>query len=385
MLRRAVVVATVLAVMVMPLRARQAPRPSLIDQAVAAEMTLRFNVAIDRLFQIVLEQPRTPDAWPARMQLARLLALAGDWPGALMHCQSLRAELPTPHPLRQQAIDFATLAARRLRGVGAPLYFAGATSAMLRGLPSTDEPNHIEVLPAGGYVLADAGDGRAYTVTNDAATPVPAGSDLATVIVLPDGRTAIADKTGIAIGGARAQPFTGTWGGKARPLKKTRSMAALSGGDLLLIDKDYDGLLRCTTAGACAPWGPPGKLRVVAVGPADFVFTLPDQQQSVRVLDNTGRVAAVIASAAGPKFGEIVDIAVDRAFGLYVLDKETRRLDILALRADRANTLTVVPIGGAVIPNDGDTGLKNPSALGVLPDGSVVIAGRSTTRVLRFQ
>ena len=101
------------------------------------------------------------------------------------------------------------------------------------------------------------------------------------------------------------------------------------------------------------------------------------------MLDPTGKVIAALGGGA-QKYGEIVDIAVDRAWGLYVLDKETRRLDLVSLRADRANAISIVSMASALVPNDGDTSLKNPSALGILPDGTVIVAGRGTTRVLRF-
>ena len=369
-----------------PLGAWQAAAGSLLDQAIKAESALRFDLATDRLYQLIVEHPSSPDAWSARTRLAKLLALIGEVPSALLECQALRNETPAEHALRQPAFDMATLLARRLRVATSPPYFSGAGGVVLRGMPATDEPTHIDVAPSGNLLIADAGLGRAFAVTAGVATVLPTGQDVTAAAFMSDGRTVTADKAGIAIGGARALWFNGTWGGKVRQMKKTRSLAALSTGDLLVVDKDYDGLLRCKSDGTCVVWGPPGKLRAVTVGASDFVYLLDDKQQSVRVLDPTGRVVATIGPMfGGVKFGEIVDIAVDRAFGLYILDKETRRVEILALRADRANALTMVPVGFAMVPQDGESGMKNPSAIGVMPDGSVLVAGRSSARLLGFQ
>lgn len=381
-------VALLLAVLIVaPLTARQsAPPTSLWDQAVAAEAALRFDVATARLYQIVVEHPRSADAWPARARLAKLLALAGEWPTSLLECQGLRNELPADHAFRQPAFDLATTMARRLRLAGYAAYFSGATSAALRGLASTDESTHIDVAPNGNMLIADSGQGRAVAVTAGVAATLPTGQDVTAAAFMPDGRTITADKTGIAIGGGKAAWFSGAWGGKTRQLKKTRSLAAMSNGDLLVVDKDYDGLLRCKVEGTCVPWGPLGKARVVAVGASDFVFVLDDKQQAVRVLDNTGRVAVVMGPTfAGLHLGEVVDIAVDRAYGLYILDKQTRRIEILTLRVDRTNSVSVVSLGFALVPSEGELALKNPSALAVMPDGSVVVAGRSAPRLLRFQ
>ncbi len=366
--------------------AQQPAAGSLLDQAFRAEAALRFDLATDRLYQIVVEQPSGADAWRARARLATLLALAGEWPSALLECQTLRNEVPADHALRQPAFDLATLLARRLRASASRGYLSGASGLAVRGWASSDEPTHIDVAPSGNVLLTDSGQGRAYAITAGAATLVPAGQDVTAAAFMPDGRMVTADKTGIAIGGARPAFFSGTWGGKARQMKKTRALAALSTGDLLVIDKDYDGLLRCKVDGTCVVWGPPGKLRTVAVGASDFVFVLDDKQQAVRVLDATGRVLAGIGPIqGGVKFGEIVDIAVDRAYGLYILDKQTRRVDVLALRTDRANGVSVVSIGAAMVPSEGEAGVKTPSAIGVMPDGSVVIAGRASARLLRFQ
>ena len=356
--------------------ARQSPASaSLLDQAASAEAEFKFDVAADRLYQIVVEQPRSPDAWTARARLARLLALSGDLSAALLECQALRSELPPDHPLGQPVLGLATTLARRLRVTVTPMYFGNMSARLLQGLASTDEPSHIDVSAAGNIVMADAGQGRAYVVGSDSVSTVPSGADLTTAVLLADGRVLTADKAGISIAGARAAWLTGTWAGKTRQLKKTRSLSVTSNGDLLVIDRDYDGLLRCKAEGPCVPWGPPGKLRVVATGASDFVFILDDKPQIVRVLDNTGRVVVVIGPVfGGVKFGEIADIAVDRAYGLYVLDKQTRRIEILTVRADRTNGVSVVQTGWAMVPAEGPSALKNPTAIGVMPDGAVLVA-----------
>jgi len=47
--------------------------------------------------------------------------------------------------------------------------------------------------------------------------------------------------------------------------------------------------------------------------------------------------------------------------------------------------VSVVPVGWATVPNEREPALKDPSAIGVMPDGALLVAGRSTPRLLRFQ
>ena len=367
------------------LRGQSPVSAALFDQARQAESDHRYGAATERLYQLVIEHPRSPEAWQARARLAWIRALTGDLSAALLQCQALRNELPDGHPLRQPVFELATILARRMRAPLRPPYFADSTAFGLRGLAQTDEPVRLETDSAGNLLLVDAGSGR--IALERPVVPAPVGTEIEAAAFMADGRLAVAGKTGISIAGAPPAWWSATLGGKARQLKKIRSMAFTAGGDLIAVDRDYAGVLRCKAGGtACAPWGPAGKARAVAVGASDFVFILDDRQQSVRVADSTGRQVAVVGPiTGGVTFREIVDIAVDRAFGLYVLDKQNRRLDILTLRADAADGLSVVPAGFVIIPSEGALALKNPSAVGVMPDGSVVVGGRSSARLLRFQ
>lgn len=377
----------IVAACVAPALRGQSPAVStvLFDQARQAEADRHYAAATERLYQLVIEHPRSPEAWQARARLAWIRALTGDLSAALLQCQALRNELPDDHPLRQPVFELATILARRMRAPLRPPYFADSAAVGLRGLAQTDEPVRLESDATGNLLLVDAGAGR--IVLERPVAPAPVGTGIEAAAFLPDGRLAVAGKAGISIAGAPASWWSATWGGKARQMKKVRSMAFTSTGDLIAVDKDYAGVLRCKAGGtACVPWGPAGKARAVVVGASDFVFILDDRQQSIRVADDAGRQITVVGpTTGGVAFREIVDIAVDRAFGLYVLDKENRRLDILTLRADAADALSVVPAGFVMIPSEGAVSVKNPSAVGVMPDGSVVIGGRSSARLLRFQ
>lgn len=358
---------------------------ALFDQARQAEVDLHYGAATEHLYQLVIEHPRSPEAWQARARLAWIRALTGDLSAALLQCQALRNELPDDHPLRQPVFELATILARRMRAPLRPPYFADSSAFGLPGLAQTDEPVRLESNATGNLLLVDAGAGR--IVLERLVMPPPVGTEIEAAAFLSDGRLAVAGKAGISIAGAPPAWWSATWGGKVRQMKKVRSMAFTSAGDLIAVDRDYAGVLRCKAGGtACVPWGPAGKARAVVVGASDFVFILDDRQLTVRVADSTGRQVAVVGpTSGGVTFREIVDIGVDRAFGLYVLDKQNRRLDILTLRADAADVLSIVPAGFVMIPSEGVVSLKNPSAVGVMPDGSVVIGGRSSARLLRFQ
>jgi hypothetical protein len=238
------------------------------------------------------------------------------------------------------------------------------------------------------YLLVDEGAKRSYRVTRDAAIPIGASSDEnGAGTFLPDGTVMVAGKNGAAVGGVKPVLLTGTWEGRARQAKKIRSMAALSNGDLVAIERDFDGLLLCKAGGVtCAPWGPVGKFRSVKVGLADFVFVLDDNKKAVRVLNRTGRQVAAAGPAIGTvKFEEIIDIAVDDAYGLYLLDKETKRIEMLALRAGADNALALVALGSTALPTEGERAFRDASAIGIAPGGNALLVGRSATRFLSLQ
>ena len=362
---------------------------SLLAQARRSAVDQRFDVAMDRYYALLLEQPGTPDAQTARLELARVLALTGNVPSALMQCQALRDELPSDHPGRERAAELATLLARRLRsGLSGNAYFSTFEAVAGRGIQSLDEPRTLVFEGELRYVVVDDGAGRVFRVGPDTAGAVNAGVEPTAAAVMPDGTIAVAGKAGLTrVPSGPAVVLGGTWGGKARQLKKVRSMAALSNGELLVVDRDFDGLIRCHAGtGACQPWGPAGKYRTVRVGTFDWVYLLDDRGQSVRVMDTALRQIALLGpTIGGMKFGKVEDLAVDSAHGLYLLDSDLKRVHLVVLRAGPDGRVAPQSAGSALMPQEGDRVLKNPTTIGVSPGGSVYVTGKSSPRIMRFR
>ena len=375
--------------------------PSLLAQARQAEAAYQFDLALDRLYALEIEQPRTPDALAGRLHLARLLALANDLPAAMLQCQALRDELPPNDPNRQRALDFATTVARRLR-VRNPgtAFYAGPDVVAPRGLPQLDEPTGLVDALDGSTLVVDQGADKLFRITGDTAAPIASAAiqdpNAATPIVRWGGASGGGDDAAIAIGtkngivsvpAGKPVPVTGTWGGKSHPIKRARAMAVTSKGDLLIVDREYDGLLRCAAGAAtCAPWGPAGKLRTVKVGPSDFVVALDDKQQTIRVFDDAGK----LVTAIGPMFGatkleKIADVAIDSAYAVYLLDADLKRIEIGALRMQGDGKISAEPIGAVTVPAEGDRAIKNPTSLMVTSSGAILVAGKSAPRLLRFR
>jgi hypothetical protein len=358
--------------------------------AARAEADLRFDTAMAQLYDVQLERPGTSDAQAARLRLARLLALAGNLPSALLECQLLRDELPADHPVRERAVELATILARQLRVAGGQTLSVFPTLEALatRGLPTLQEPTAIEFESEGRFVILDEGGGRVFRVAPEGASQLPSPLEPSAIATLRDGTVLIAGKTGLATAPpSRTVPLTATLGGKMRTLKKARSMATWSSGELLLIDKDFDGLLRCQPAtGACAQWGPLGKFRAVKVGGGDWVYLLDDRGQFVRVVDPAARQLATIGPVVGTaKFGKIEDFAVDGAYGLYLLDTDLKRVSIVQLRSAGDGKITAVGAPGVPFPQEGDRAVKNTSAIGVSPGGWVAVAAKAAPRVMRLR
>ena len=374
--------------------ALQQPPPaagqSLLAQAITAESELRLDAAIDRLYELLIEHPGTAEAVGARLHMARLLAVTGSVPQALLQCQLLRDEVPGDHPARGEAIELASLLARRFRAERSPAspYFQVYEALAAKGMPSLDEPSDVVVESEGRVALLDEGAGRVYQVGSESAGASAAPQDPTAIAMLPDGTLAVAGKTGVSMGIAvRPVLLGGAWGGKTRQVKKVRSMAAVSDGSLLVVDKDFEGVLRCLPAtGKCAPWGPVGKYRTVRVGPTDWVYLLDDRGQFVRLLDSGGRQLSVIGPVIdGTKIGRIGDIAVDRAHGLYLLDTGLKRVCVAHLKASADGKFGASLSGSVAVPQEGDRATKNPVAIGVSPTGWVLVAGKSQARVMRFR
>ncbi len=363
---------------------------SLLAQAITAESELRLDAAIDRLYELLDEHPGTDDAVGARLRMARLLAATGSVPQALLQCQLLRDEVPGDHPARGEAIELASLLARRFLAGQSPAspYFQVYEAIAARAMPSLDEPSGVVVESEGRFALLDEGAGRVYRVGPESAGASAAPQDPTAIAILPDGTLAVAGKTGLSTGLAiRPVLLGGAWGGKTRQAKKVRSMAAVSDGSLLVVDRDFEGVLRCQPAtSTCAPWGPAGKYRAVRVGPTDWVYLLDDRGQFVRLVDPGGRQIAVIGPAIdGTKFGRIGDIAVDHAHGLYLLDTDLKRLYIFHVKVSADGRFGASLSGSLAVPQEGDRGTKNPVAIGVSPTGWVLVAGKSQARVMRFR
>ena len=365
-----------------------------LAQAVKAESEMRLDVAMDRLYAILRERPGQGDALAARMRLARLLAVHGDLPQAIAQCQIVRDETRDDDPLHRQALDLATILVRRMRAALSPgsAYFSGAEPLTSRGVQALDEPRALVTGADGRLLLLDQGAGLVYLIGKDSAAAVAAPPEPTAVTTLPGGGVATVGKTGLVVGtgtgpAAKPIPLSGTWAGKARAVKKVRSMAALPDGSLLVVDRDYDGVLRCDPAsGTCAPWGPAGKYRVVRVGPTGWVFLLDDRGQAIRILDPAQRTITVAGPIVGStKLEDVQDLAVDQANGFYLLDTGPKRVLALYIRVAPDGRLGALLGGLLTIPQEGEGAVKNPSAVGVSPDGAVIVGGKSSARLVRFR
>jgi hypothetical protein len=370
-----------------PAGAQRVAPVSLLQEAQTAEAAFDIDSAIDRLYALELEYPRSGDAVAGRMQLARLLALAGDLPSAVLQCQTLRDELPADRPERQRALEFASILGRRLLARTRPGVAPVIEAVSTKGLSGLDEPTAVIQERSGSWLIVDQGRDRIYRISEEAAVPLTGVQEPQAAAILPDGSLVLGGRNGLAVTqGSGPAPQTGTWGGRSRPLRRPRAMDANSRGDLFLIDRDYDGLLRCpAAAAACEPWGPPGRLRTVKVGPSDLVATL-DERQVVRVLDRGGKLLATAGPAVGStKFQRLADIAIDAAYGLYLLDQELRQIEVLALVVSPDGHVAAEPVRTIAIAAEGDRALRDPSALAVTAAGAVIVAGESSPRLLRIQ
>ncbi len=358
---------------------------ALLDQATKAEAQYQIDRAIDRLYELVLEHPRTPESQAGRLRLARLLALAGDTSSAMLQCQSLRNETAPDSVERQAALDLATTLARRLRASGAgggnPFYLK--TEAVAAPSGQFNEPTAIVADGPNSFVVVDTG-GKRILKSGTGGVQLPRATEPTAAAVLPDGTLVVADRMGFWTSTSSAPA---PYAARGRSLGKVRAIAANSRGDLFVADRDFDGVLRCQTGGtSCGSWGPPGKVRSIAVSKSDFVYLLDEGQQTIRVTDDSGKLLTAFGPMVGStQLDKVVDIAVDAAYTVYILDGGAKRLHVGALRQAADGRISIQVIASITIPTEGEPSIKNPSAIGVTASGAALVAGRGAARLLKLQ
>lgn len=360
---------------------------ALMGSALAAERDGRFTAAVEDLYRLVREHPRSGEALRGRLRLAQLLALSGHLNAALLQCQEVRDATGPSDPERQEAIDLSTTLVRELRAKSVRGgYFPSIGASALRGLDRLEEPTALVVGAGGSMVVADRGRKRVYGVNGGAITTLASANDPTAATLLADGTLAVADKNGLLVAGNRST-LTGSWGGRSRDLDNVRSIAANSRGEFFVIDGSYDGVLRCGGgSGACEPFGTPEKARAVKVGVSDYVYILDDGDSMVRVFNDTGALLATV----GPQIGAarlrgVRDIAVDKAYGVYLLDEDAKSVQVARLRLMEDGRLRAVAVTAARIPESETSGLQRPNAVGVSADGAVFVVGRSSSRMVTLQ
>lgn len=363
--------------------------PSLLQQAIAAEGAGELQAAVDRLYTLLLERPHSPDAPPARLLLARLLVLTGDVSAAVLQCQAFRNDPDAPKADKAASLDLATTLARRLRGRPGASPYLSMDAAGTRGLQGVDTPSAIEVETSGTFLVVDEGEKRVYRVGPDGATVIAAAlREPTAAAVMPDGTLVVGARDGlVTVPGNAPVARTATDRGRPKEIKRIRSVAVNSKGDLFVVAREIDGLLRCAASGGpCVAWGTNAKLRAVKVGLGDLVYALSDSQQAVQVFNDSAKAVATVGPViGGTRTEKIGDIAVDHAYGLYLLDTDLKRVHVIALRSTGGSALAVEAVGNVPIPTEGDRALRNPSAIGVTPSGALLVAGRSAALLLRFQ
>ncbi|MBI2835024.1 MAG: hypothetical protein HYX76_11430 [Acidobacteria bacterium] len=383
----------------------------LLGRAVTAEFSGQYDRAIDSLYQIVVEHPGTPEIPEARLQLARLLALSGSLSAAVLQCQAVRDETREDQPEHAAALGLATTIARRLRAeqsgkavagalpagvivsIGAQRPQAGGAPAQARayfnsveaftpgGLTPLDDPSGVVLERNGALLVVDGGRRSVQRVSGNVASAVTGTAEPAAAAVLPDGSLVLGGAGGFNVGG-QARALAGPRG----PLRKVRAIATNSKGDLFVVDRDHDGTLRCKGGTpTCVAWGPVAKMRTVKIGASDLVYLLDERGETVRVVDDNGRQLTVFGPLVGAtRIEKLVDIAVDSAYTVFMLDADAHRIQIGAVKLVNGQ-ISPDSVAGIVVPAEGDRAMKTPAAIGVGLDGSVIVAGRGAPRLLRFR
>jgi tetratricopeptide (TPR) repeat protein len=344
---------------------------ALADAALRAR---NYSRAEGLAMQVIEADPYSPLLANAYVILGLCEAYQGRAQAAARRFQSALAVSPLPTPYGETQ-DLLVAISRFARATSAP---AGEISyemsaARLKVTQGLKDPRSL-IFTDGKFILIDreqilslSADGNILETKSGRKLEDVAAAGPAVTYYLAD--------DAIDLGTGSLTPVSLTVGGKAKALKKLRSLAVDDRGDVYLLDQDA-GLLRGSPTAK-------GTLDLTSVSPArgqliridrrGNLYLLAAGQRSIIVLSRDGKQLTSVSPAwTTGKEPTIQYFALDSLNHLYILDSSS--IQILAVNDGNAG-LAQTKVG--VMPLDQRPQFKNLKVIGVTSTGDVAVTGKN--------
>lgn len=350
---------------------------SLLGMQALADAALRarnYSRAESLAMQVIEADPYSPLLANAYVILGLCDAYQGRAQAAARRFQSALAVSPLP-TLCGDTQDFLFTISRFARATPAPageiLYEMSATR--LTGTQGLKDPRSL-IFADGKFILIDREQILSLSADGNI-LETKAGRKLEDVAVAGSAKTYYLADDAIDLGTGNLTPVSLAVGGKAKALKKLRSLAVDDHGDVYLLDQDV-GLLRGSPTAR-------GTLDLTSVSPArgqliridrrGNLYLLAAGQRSIMILSRDGKqLTSVSPSSTTGKEPTIQYFALDSLNHLYILDSSS--IQILAIN-DGSAGLAQTKI--RVIPLDQRPQFKNLRVIGVTSTGDVAVTGKN--------
>jgi TolA-binding protein len=329
----------------------------------------RLLEAGDLQRRVAMEYPSSDAAPQAQYQIGHTLALQGEITAAMEEFQTVRNRYPQSD-WAARALERIT-ALYRFRG-GRPSFRIDASFSLSAGDVLRDV-RAILMAPDGALWVASNKTNSAVPFTDGRAGPSITGKDLASLSLTPDGEIVVTAKLAVRIGRRNIHGFT-LPGQKPRPLEQLTSALVLPGGDVLVADKKRKGIFRFDSDYNYIGPFPDNREREITRLVRDEeggIVCLDGKTRTIRIYDATGKpLRSIAARGSGYELKRPVDIAVDAALNIYVVDS-------------RAGVF-VIGRQGQLLATLGAGQLREPVALTLEPGGSVLVYDKKARQVFRF-
>lgn len=346
----------------------------------ALERQGKFQEAVDAYYRVIVDHPRSDWAKNARLGVGRSFVRQGQPLEAMAELQEVRNRHPDAEEA-EIALDWLTLL---FRFYGAPMLGKSVSFRRDAGFEGSlrqdfKDVKAVRVSEAGIHVL-ERGRKRVVTFDRDGKLAGTTGAvDPYGLFVDARGKLLVTSEKGLVLDG-QPQVFRVPSDKGPEQLEKLRWVVRDRLGDWFVYDDDEKKVLRFDPDGE--PIGPfPDNLRrevlAMEVDPRGNLVLLEKRDRAVLVIGPAGRTVAKIETERGPReLKKAVDIALDPAGYLYILDEDEGRIAVydasyaFVTMLDRSNL--------------GQRALEKPTTLDVDASGDLYVYDEKAKTVVRL-
>ncbi len=353
---------------------------ALYATGMALERQGKFQEAVDAYFQVIVDHSRSDWSAGAQLGVGRSFVRQGEPMEAMAQFQQVRNDHPETTDA-ESALDWLTLL---YRFYGAPALGKSVSfkrDATFRGALGDKFKDVMAVrISAGGIHVLERGRKRIVTFDRKGALASTKGAgEPYGLMVDPRGQLVVATEKAVVLDG---KPIIFTIAGKdgPEPLEKIRFAARDRLGEIYVYDDKQKQILRFDESAqliGAFPDNTPREILALEVDQLGNLIVLEKKKRDVFVYSPEGRALVKIVTKKGQiDFKKAVDIALDPAGYLYILDEEGAQIAIFDAAYKYLTTLTAQSLGGGAI--------EKPQTMDVDASGDLYVYDDKSKAVVRL-